>query len=57
MNPKKVAPKDWPWKAVIEFKDMSLSYGKSGPVLKNMNVKIESAWKVGIVGRTGKVFI
>ncbi|XP_063699793.1 ATP-binding cassette sub-family C member 4 [Culicoides brevitarsis] len=53
VNPKKVAPKDWPWKAEIQFKDMSLSYGKSSPVLKNLNLKIESAWKVGIVGRTG----
>lgn len=40
---------------MIEFKDMSLSYGKSAPVLKNLNVKIESAWKVGIVGRTGEI--
>lgn len=36
---------------------MSLSYGTSAPVLKNLNVKIEPAWKVGIVGRTGKIFL
>lgn len=52
-NPEKKAPWDWPWKAQIEFKGMSLSYGKSAPVLKNLNITIESAWKVGIVGRTG----
>lgn len=32
---------------------MSLSYGDATPVLKNLNIKIEPAWKVGIVGRTG----
>uniref|UniRef100_A0A336LRH9 CSON001220 protein n=1 Tax=Culicoides sonorensis TaxID=179676 RepID=A0A336LRH9_CULSO len=53
VSPKKIAPKDWPWKGLIEFKDMSLYYGNSAPVLKNLNIRIEPSWKVGIVGRTG----
>lgn len=52
-DPVKKAPFDWPWKAQIQFKNMSLSYGKGEPVLKNLNFVVESTWKVGIVGRTG----
>ncbi|CAB3220069.1 unnamed protein product [Arctia plantaginis] len=47
-------PKDWPQRGRIVFKDLSLRYDeKADPVLKNLNFKIESGWKVGIVGRTG----
>lgn len=40
-------PKDWPQKARLVFRDMSLRYdAESDPVLKNLNIIIESGWKV-----------
>ncbi|KAJ8713562.1 hypothetical protein PYW07_013932 [Mythimna separata] len=47
-------PKDWPQKARVVFKDLTLRYDKDAdPVLKGLNIEIESGWKVGVVGRTG----
>ncbi|XP_013195016.2 ATP-binding cassette sub-family C member 4 [Amyelois transitella] len=47
-------PTSWPQRARLIFKDLYLRYDKdSDPVLKNLNVTIESGWKVGVVGRTG----
>ncbi|CAH1098768.1 unnamed protein product [Psylliodes chrysocephalus] len=47
-------PLDWPSKGKIHFKNTSLSYAPElSPVLKNLNIDIGSAEKVGIVGRTG----
>ncbi|KAM3966704.1 ATP-binding cassette sub-family C member 4-like [Aphomia sociella] len=47
-------PADWPQQARIIFKDLYLRYDEEAePVLKNLNVVIESGWKVGVVGRTG----
>ena len=44
----------WPKDGTIEFRGYSLSH-RSGldPVLKNINLKIESGKKIGIIGRTG----
>lgn len=40
-------PKDWPQRAKLIFKDMSLRYDvDSDPVLKNLDIVIESGWKV-----------
>ncbi|KAL4705012.1 hypothetical protein ACJJTC_009800 [Scirpophaga incertulas] len=48
------APKEWPQRAKLVFKDLNLRYdSESDPVLKNLNIVIESGWKVGVVGRTG----
>ncbi|KAG6461025.1 multidrug resistance-associated protein 4 isoform X1 [Manduca sexta] len=47
-------PKDWPWNGRIEFRNCFMKYSPEDlPVLKNLNLIIESGWKVGIVGRTG----
>lgn len=46
-------PANWPSSGHIEFKDVSLWYDKTKPVLKNLNIDIQPGWKVGIVGRTG----
>ncbi|XP_068628985.1 ATP-binding cassette subfamily C member 4-like [Battus philenor] len=47
-------PRGWPQRARLVFKDLYLRYDKEAePVLKNLNVVIESGWKVGVVGRTG----
>ncbi|XP_041973671.1 ATP-binding cassette sub-family C member 4-like [Aricia agestis] len=47
-------PKDWPQRARLVFKDLFLRYDKEAdPVLKDLNIVIESGWKVGVVGRTG----
>ncbi|XP_032517438.2 ATP-binding cassette sub-family C member 4-like [Danaus plexippus] len=47
-------PKDWPKRAKLVFKDLYLRYDtEAEPVLKNLNIVIESGWKVGVVGRTG----
>ncbi|XP_033220102.1 multidrug resistance-associated protein 4-like isoform X2 [Belonocnema kinseyi] len=44
----------WPSKGRIILKNINLRYKLNGPlVLKNLNLVIESGWKVGIVGRTG----
>ena len=48
-------PNDWPSRGVIEFKDYTLRYrSELDPALKNLNLRIESREKVGVVGRTGK---
>ncbi|XP_049962507.1 ATP-binding cassette sub-family C member 5-like isoform X5 [Schistocerca serialis cubense] len=45
---------EWPTKGRIEFKNVSLCYREGLPnVLKGINFIIESAEKIGIVGRTG----
>lgn len=45
---------EWPETGEIEFKNVLLKYSTSlPPVLKNINFKINSCEKVGIVGRTG----
>ncbi|XP_075979217.1 putative multidrug resistance-associated protein lethal(2)03659 [Anticarsia gemmatalis] len=47
-------PNNWPQQGRVDFKDLSLRYSEGAePVLKELNVKIESGWKVGVVGRTG----
>ncbi|KAI5634784.1 ABC transporter transmembrane region domain-containing protein [Phthorimaea operculella] len=47
-------PSGWPQRARLVFKDLYLRYDQeSEPVLKNLNIVIESGWKVGVVGRTG----
>lgn len=46
-------PANWPSSGHIEFKNVSLWYDKTKPVLKNLNIDIHPGWKVGIVGRTG----
>uniref|UniRef100_A0A914Y8S3 ABC transmembrane type-1 domain-containing protein n=1 Tax=Panagrolaimus superbus TaxID=310955 RepID=A0A914Y8S3_9BILA len=47
-------PLSWPSEGNIEFKDFSLRYCASTPlVLKRLNLKIEGGQKIGIVGRTG----
>lgn len=44
--------KDWPFKGLIEFKNMSLYYDVNAtPALKCLNLMIEPGSKVGIVGR------
>jgi len=42
----------WPKNGVVEFKDISLSYGEKS-VLRGVNFRIEAGQKVGVVGRTG----
>ncbi|KAL4709179.1 hypothetical protein ACJJTC_008107, partial [Scirpophaga incertulas] len=47
-------PKGWPWRGRIEFRNCYMKYSPEDlPVLKNLNLVLESGWKVGIVGRTG----
>nr|ACZ64280.1 ATP-binding cassette sub-family C member 4 [Trichoplusia ni] len=47
-------PSNWPQKGRIAFKDLTLRYDEgAAPVLKRLNIDIESGWKVGVVGRTG----
>lgn len=42
-------PKDWPQKGRVVFNDLSLRYdADADPVLKHLNIEIESGWKVGI---------
>ncbi|CAF3667384.1 unnamed protein product [Adineta steineri] len=44
----------WPNHGTIEFRNYSLRHRSSlEPVLKNINVRIESGQKIGIIGRTG----
>ncbi|CAF1343330.1 unnamed protein product [Adineta steineri] len=46
--------KDWPSRGIIEFKDYTFRYRPElDPVLKNLNLRIESKEKIGIIGRTG----
>ncbi|XP_049887652.1 ATP-binding cassette subfamily C member 4-like isoform X1 [Pectinophora gossypiella] len=50
----KETPKGWPWRGTIEFKNCYMKYTPEDlPVLKNLNLVLQSGWKVGIVGRTG----
>ncbi|CAF1226779.1 unnamed protein product [Adineta steineri] len=45
---------DWPSHGIIEFKDYTFRYRPElDPVLKNLNLRIESKEKIGIIGRTG----
>ncbi|XP_022123996.1 ATP-binding cassette sub-family C member 4 isoform X1 [Pieris rapae] len=47
-------PKDWPSRGRIQFKNCFMKYTPEDlPILKNLNLVLESGWKVGIVGRTG----
>ncbi|GBP63239.1 Probable multidrug resistance-associated protein lethal(2)03659 [Eumeta japonica] len=47
-------PSSWPARARVVIKDLYLRYEEgSEPVLKNLNIVVESGWKVGVVGRTG----
>ncbi|KAF9419222.1 hypothetical protein HW555_004149, partial [Spodoptera exigua] len=51
---KRETPKGWPTRGRIQFKSCYMKYTPEDlPVLKNLNLVIESGWKVGIVGRTG----
>ena len=48
------APENWPSKGEIIGQNLSMRYRKNLPlVLKNVNFKINSGEKIGIVGRTG----
>ncbi|XP_041974686.1 ATP-binding cassette sub-family C member 4 isoform X2 [Aricia agestis] len=50
----KETPKNWPARGQLEFRNCYMKYTPEDlPVLKNLNLVIESGWKVGIVGRTG----
>jgi ATP-binding cassette subfamily C (CFTR/MRP) protein 4 len=49
---------DWPSRGVIEFKDYTFRYrSELDPVLKNLNLRIESKEKIGIIGRTGMLLL
>lgn len=44
----------WPSDGEIVFENVNMKYAiDEAPVLQNLNINIESGWKVGIVGRTG----
>ena len=48
------APKNWPEKGLIKFKDVYMRYAEDeAPVLKGLNTNIQPGEKIGIVGRTG----
>ncbi|KAI8129034.1 putative multidrug resistance-associated protein lethal(2)03659 [Lucilia cuprina] len=50
----KLPPSNWPTHGLVEFRHMYCRYDPNGePVLKDLNIIIQPAWKVGIVGRTG----
>ena len=45
---------DWPSRGIIEFKNYTFRYRPElDPVLKNLNLRIESKEKIGVIGRTG----
>ena len=47
---------DWPSRGIIEFKDYTFRYRPElDPVLKNLNLRIESKEKIGVIGRTGMI--
>ncbi|CAF0833288.1 unnamed protein product [Rotaria sordida] len=48
---------DWPSRGIIEFKDYTFRYRPElDPVLKNLNLRIESKEKIGVIGRTVSIF-
>jgi len=50
----KVGIKEWPMSGEIEVKNLSLRYKHDSPIiLKNLDFKLRSFEKVGVVGRTG----
>jgi ABC-type multidrug transport system fused ATPase/permease subunit len=50
-------PNDWPSQGVIQFNKYSMRYRTElEPVLNNIDLKIESKEKIGIIGRTGILF-
>jgi ATP-binding cassette subfamily C (CFTR/MRP) protein 4 len=54
-NENDVFPDDWPSRGIIEFKDYTFRYRPElDPVLKNLNLRIESKEKIGVIGRTGE---
>ncbi|CAF1394631.1 unnamed protein product [Adineta steineri] len=45
---------DWPSRGTIEFKDYTFRYRPElDPVLRDLNLRIESKEKIGVIGRTG----
>ncbi len=45
----------WPWRGHVQFKNVSMRYNPSLPlVLKNVSVDIPAGSTLGVVGRTGK---
>ena len=47
-------PLPWPNEGSLTIKDLSLVYFEGGPrVLKDVNFRVSSKEKVGVVGRTG----
>ncbi|XP_048004522.1 ATP-binding cassette sub-family C member 4-like [Leguminivora glycinivorella] len=47
-------PTLWPSQGRIVFQNVNMRYApEEAPILKNLNITIESGWKVGVVGRTG----
>ncbi|XP_048505778.1 probable multidrug resistance-associated protein lethal(2)03659 isoform X2 [Athalia rosae] len=53
-RPENKPPKEWPAQGKIEFRNVSLRYGKSDPpVLRNLNFVISPREKIGVIGRTG----
>ncbi|CAF3711873.1 unnamed protein product [Rotaria sp. Silwood1] len=47
-------PDGWPSRGIIEFKDYTFRYRPElDSVLKNLNLRIESKEKIGVIGRTG----
>lgn len=54
-KPSVKTPPEWPHLANIEFRNYSLRYRPDlKPILKNINLCINSGEKIGIIGRTGK---
>lgn len=47
-------PNMWPSQGRIVFQNVNMRYAPDeAPTLKNLNITVESGWKVGVVGRTG----
>ncbi|XP_076291898.1 uncharacterized protein LOC143214568 [Lasioglossum baleicum] len=47
-------PPSWPQRGLVSLRNVNLRYSLDQPaVLKDLNVKLEPGWKVGVVGRTG----
>jgi len=45
---------NWPQKGEVRFEDVSMRYRDGlDPSLRELNCKMDSGFKVGIVGRTG----